>query len=146
MEEESSDGGGLEAEISEVTREGPEIRDEIAGAGTKDEPEEMDMEQLPWELSDGMGEGAAATGEASTEEPEEMSMGALPCELSDGMGEGAAAGEASTEEPEEMSMGALLYELSEGASSRTRRLDELSGKIVLELKSILIDILATMPQ
>jgi hypothetical protein len=76
-----------------------------------------------------------------------MSMGALPCELSDGMGEGAAAaGEASTEEPEEMSMGALLYELSEGASSRTRRLDELSGKIVLELKSILIDILVTMPQ
>lgn len=116
MEEESSDGAGLEAEISEVTRVRLKRRDEIAGAGTKDEPEEMDIGALPCELSDGMGEGAAATGEASTEEPEEISIGALPCEL------------------------------SEGASLRTGRLDELSGKIALELKFILIDILVTMPQ
>jgi hypothetical protein len=37
----------LEAEISEVTTVGTEIPDGTAGAGTKDEPEEMDIGPLP---------------------------------------------------------------------------------------------------
>lgn len=47
-----------------ATGEGTEAK----GAGTKDEPEEIDIGPLPWELSEGTGEAAGTVGEPTGKE------------------------------------------------------------------------------